>query len=141
MGFQPPTFNLAVNVWRYTTPKANPPNLTTSGNLSFGKTRPTITALQVSGRLWYYPCIDLCLPKGTDIRGHTRPIGQDFVEVPAGTGRYYCAIRVEDVAKGFTNEYRLAIILQLDSELISLLLSGGGYGAGWGATIWPEPTP
>jgi hypothetical protein len=33
----------------------------------------------------------------------------DTVEVPAGSGRYYAILAVDDVARGFENEYRLAL--------------------------------
>lgn len=51
------------------------------------------------------------VPKGTDIRDASCNHGMtDFVEVPGGSGRWYFVVCVDDVAKGFTNEYRLAIL-------------------------------
>lgn len=55
----------------------------------------------------------LLLPKGTDIRSTVCGVAPDVVEVPAGTGRYYSVEMVDDVARGFANEYRFAMVLQL----------------------------
>lgn len=51
------------------------------------------------------------LPKGTDVRAQTidNP-NPDALEIPAGTGRFYKVLAVEDVARGFPNEARAAII-------------------------------
>lgn len=52
----------------------------------------------------------LLVNPGTDIRmtwGFNLP---DLVEVPSGTGRWYVVNAVDDVAKGFPNEYRAASI-------------------------------
>jgi len=48
---------------------------------------------------------------GTDIRDHHctgNPI--DMVEAPAGSGRWYVVYEVDDIAKGFANEYRWAAL-------------------------------
>jgi hypothetical protein len=68
----------------------------------------------------------LLLPAGTDIRDWACWDGlamdqPDVVEAPRGTGRYYTVIQVDDVAKGFPNEYRVAFIAK------------GAY--------WPIPIP
>lgn len=53
-------------------------------------------------------------PAGTDIRPGTGfGMSADCIEVPSGSGRYYRVAALDDVAKGFTNEYRLAICSQL----------------------------
>lgn len=53
----------------------------------------------------------LFLPPKTDIRGGDIRPQPDFVEVPAGTGRFYIVTTIDDVAKGFPNEFRVALIL------------------------------
>lgn len=58
-------------------------------------------------------CIDLLLPKLTDVRGPQDSVGPDLAEVPAGSGRWYQVTCVDDVAKGFTNEYRIAVLFAL----------------------------
>lgn len=57
--------------------------------------------------------MSLLVPKLTDIRGGQDINGGDYVEVPAGTGRLYAVDFVDDVGKGFTNEYRDASIFAL----------------------------
>lgn len=58
-------------------------------------------------------CIDLLLPKLTDIRGPQDDTSADVVECPAGSGRWYFVVAVDDVAKGFSNEYRLAVLFAI----------------------------
>lgn len=55
--------------------------------------------------------MQLLVAKGTDLRG-AEYIGQacDQVECPAGSGRRYFVCSVDDVGKGYTNEYRLAFV-------------------------------
>ena len=50
----------------------------------------------------------LLVPKLTDIRMLGNANQPDIVEVPPGTGRFYHVNAVDDVAKGFANEYRAA---------------------------------
>ena len=58
--------------------------------------------------------IILRLPKLTDIRPMwflpTNARVTDGVEVPAGSKRYYAVTQVEDMHKGFPNEYRVALL-------------------------------
>ena len=53
------------------------------------------------------PPIFLRLPALTDIRP------ADQIECPAGSGRLYSVRWVDDVHKGFVNEYRVAILEQI----------------------------
>lgn len=57
----------------------------------------------------------LCVPEGTDLRDSTSVSGKDLVECPAGSGRLYRVHFVDDMAKGFANEWRFAIIGKLAS--------------------------
>ena len=54
----------------------------------------------------------LLLPKLTDIRDFNSALGnmQDHIEVPVNSGCYYDAMYVGDIAKGFDNEHRYAIL-------------------------------
>lgn len=115
MAFKTPTMNLAVNIWHGNTiPPTGPPDVVTVGNL-----RPLYTGnvvVQMLAASVRY-CSTLALPKGTDVRprgGLTDGFHvQDKLEVPAGSGRYYACEEVEDVGRGFPNEYRGTIIRQV----------------------------
>lgn len=52
----------------------------------------------------------LYLPAFTDIRSTIQGVAGSVVEVPAGSKRYYNVIDVDDTAKGFPNEFRVATI-------------------------------
>lgn len=49
-------------------------------------------------------------PKGTDLRDKYCGAGVYYLEIPGGSGRYYEVIIVDDVAKGFANEYRVVYL-------------------------------
>lgn len=101
-----PTFNLTCNVW--------------FGNTIF----PTFAAPSLAG----LPCqlkpgdfvfspfnfnaMYLCVPARTNIHWNRSgfPFGSDGVECPAGSGHYYRVAYVNDVGRGFSNEYRFALI-------------------------------
>jgi hypothetical protein len=57
--------------------------------------------------------MNLLVPALTDVRGPQDPVGPDMVEVPAGSGRWYQVVFVDDIAKGFSNEHRTASIFAL----------------------------
>lgn len=59
--------------------------------------------------------MQLLLPKRTDIRAGAQSANgeQDIVEVPGETGRFYLVMGVDDVGRGFSNEYRCAFIVPL----------------------------
>jgi len=105
-----PNFNLSANIWRAGNPLTNPPDVVTDCNLALGRRgarSPGNIATHESdfGTMW------LLLPKGTDIRDGKSLGGADVVEVPAGTGRIYNVIWVDDAGLGFSNEHRFAVIL------------------------------
>jgi hypothetical protein len=55
--------------------------------------------------------MQLLLPKLTDIRGfECNTTVPDQVECPKGSGRWYWVPSVDDVGKGYANEYRLAVL-------------------------------
>jgi len=68
----------------------------------------------------------LLLPATTDIRDSLNASSFDGVECPAGSGRYYFVNFVDDVAKGFLNEYRAAFMSKIN---------------GPGGAPWPTPIP
>lgn len=113
MAFRTPTFNLSVNIWRgagggpylYTAP-----TLTVSGNLSPGKrvTMQSPAAVLSASRPTIF--MELLLPAGTAISPGYNGNARDIVEVPAGSLRVYHVMAVDDSAKGFGNEYRIAFL-------------------------------
>jgi hypothetical protein len=112
MSYRIPTFNLTVNVWRAGTAVTDPPDLTTLGCMSIGRSTTMTTGIPED------PSVDtvtirLFVPKLTDVRDAVSPPGADTLEVPAGTGRYYIVRQVDDVGKGFPNEFRFAAIAKL----------------------------
>lgn len=112
MAFLPPTFNLLCNI--YSGPAVVPPFgapriANQPCQLRLYKTGPIVNAAGFTSGMY----IAILLPAGTDVRGG---IGfqtmADLVECPAGSGRYYEVRTFDDVAKGFSNEYRFAIVFQ-----------------------------
>lgn len=133
MAFSPPTFNVAVSIWRtngvggvYAAPA-----LAVMGNVSQGRRVLSPLARSAGIPAPYLPT-ELLLPARTDIRGLWNGVVQDLVEVPAGTKRFYTVMQVDDVGRGFANEYRLAILLYQVNGNGNLV--GGPYAA-------PVPLP
>jgi hypothetical protein len=121
MAFSVPTFNLTCNIWRGASGPPAPPSVVAECNLAWGR------------RVSHFPsglgvdpasAMTLLLPVGTDIRSLVCATGSDWVEVPAGTGRFYVVLGVDDVGKGFPNEHRAALLLPTDN-----------FGP------WPSPIP
>lgn len=112
MPFRIPRFNLLADVYDFFGPPFSPrpqPRLTTPANLKLIKTAWGLSLLTASpeGTL-------LLVPIGTDIRpsdGFTLGPG-DVIEFPQRSGRFYSAVGVEDVGKGFPNEYRCVAMVQ-----------------------------
>lgn len=122
MAYVLPQFPLTVNIWRNGNATSNPPDVVTTCNLSPGR-RTMVAGLQAVAGLAAGPVLfmEILLPNLADIRGWNDAGGKDTVEVPAGTGRFYECWFVDDIAKGFANVHRFAILVQL--------------------TPWPSPVP
>jgi hypothetical protein len=56
----------------------------------------------------------LLCPALTDLRWQPFYNQYDVVEVPLGSNRWYFVMDVDDIAKGFTNEHRFAVIQKLN---------------------------
>jgi hypothetical protein len=56
--------------------------------------------------------LHLFVAKGTDLRTWINWATNDRVEVPKLSGRFYTVEMVDDVAKGFPNEFRCAVLRQ-----------------------------
>jgi hypothetical protein len=142
MAFRVPTFNLSVRLWRKT-PVAGAPTLTFMANLSPGRRvtmqQPLVVASSVPATgPEIGDCTSLLCPQGTDVRGLQSSGLSDVVECPAGTRRFYLVVWSDDVAKGFGNEYRMALLRQVDFQLAAVASFSGLFGAG---LTWPVPTP
>jgi len=106
MGFRPPVFNLTANVWRAASdPDVDPPDVVTECQLrAAGKQSTGQDAAHDWVFLWA-----VLVPKDTDIRDWASG-SRDYIEIPAASGRMYRIEMVDDVGKGFTNEYRTGFI-------------------------------
>jgi len=121
MAFHVPDFNLTANIWHAVpTPPALPvgaPNIAALPcNLRIMKTADTITSQGSQ------PTAFLSVPAGSDLRVSvgwrsilSPPGNAPIAEVPAGSGRIYQIWSVDDVAKGYPNEYRFAVLVQIDA--------------------------
>jgi hypothetical protein len=131
--FAIPAFNLDVAVWHHfgTDPDHRPaPDFVVKGNLANGRVAhlpvwqpapPAISEQRMSS--------SLLIPKGTDIRDISCSGGPDVVEVPEFSGRFYWVTYVDDIAKGFDNEHRWAVLQKIYT-----------YGR-WAIYRWPSPIP
>lgn len=74
----------------------------------------------------------LLVPKLTDIRDSQCGGPADLVQFPSGSGRWYIVQNVDDVAKGFSNEFRTAVIVKVSQFLDPIEFAG---------LFWPVPIP
>jgi hypothetical protein len=112
MAFRIPSMPLSANVWRQGLSVLDPPSLVTVCNLSIGRRVLASTGIP-SDLDTDTVVVTLLLPALTDVRDGVSPPGADTVEVPAGSLRYYVVKQVDDVGKGFPNEFRFAVISKL----------------------------
>jgi len=110
MAFRVPTFNIDCNVWfdGETVPPGGAPDVSVECQLRWCGHGPSES--QDPDFTSWQPGWLLLVPKGTDIRDRFNASGKALVECPVGTGRYYQVNYVDDVARGFTNEYRMAFL-------------------------------
>lgn len=147
MAYRLPSFNLLCNVWRNGNDVANPPDAGNqacalvngrSGGMWVSGLYGT-TAGQVEGSMSrMQQTISLLLPKLFDIRAAFQTANDwgDCVEVPAGSGRYYFVIWMDDVGKGHANEHREAVLLQLNAIYAGFAVNS------WNVPgPWPAPVP
>jgi hypothetical protein len=141
MGFRLPNFNLAVDLWRKpSVPGVDPPDASFMGNLSVGRRTQNVwlplDSTSVLKRFVVKQISELLVPALTDVQpsDHNAVGPSDAVEVPSGSGRFYIVLTVEDVAKGFSNEYRLLGLIQSDFVTSGLI-------PGILVPIFPSPIP
>lgn len=126
MAFTVPSFPLKCNIYAGQGDQAARPSNPTQRQVSC-QLRILKTAFCLGSQLGGTgPVSLLLLSSKADIRPvcNAWPHG-DAVEVPGGSGRFYVVLAVDDVAKGFSNEYRVASIYPQYQRV------------GW----WPIPTP
>jgi hypothetical protein len=133
MSFRVPAMPLTAAVWYYGSTFSDPPDFTTPANLTCGRRVVVASPLLpvpigITHNAFLGMVVELMVPKLTDLRpGNLFVNDTTLVECPAGSGRYYVTQDCDDVAKGFVNEYRLALLLQLSAPLAAY------YGIGaWG---------
>lgn len=110
MAYRIPIFPLAVNVWRNGNPTTNPPDVRTVGNGSLGTrvfSGPDSDISVGIDSMFRY----LLLPAGADVRGAFTATGSDTVECPAGSGRYFTCLDSDEIAYGFANWHRQAVLV------------------------------
>lgn len=142
MAFTLPTFNLTVNVWT-SADIATAPTFTCLGNLTPGRrshfaVHPGGTAGALASIISTGLAMELLVPALTDLRGAQNAGVVQVLEVPAGSARYYVVWFVDDIAKGFANEHRMALLKQIDFQLANTLNGVGTFGT---IPAWPVPTP
>jgi len=126
MSFTLPTFNLTCNI-RTTRATTGAPRVVSPCNLAWGR-RAAVHAGATGSNAnvqFFEGGTTLLLPAGTDVRDSWNATGEDCVEVPAGSGRFYRAWQVDDIGKGFANEHRVVILAKFAAT--------GGF--------WPTPIP
>jgi hypothetical protein len=110
MSFRVPTFPIKCNIYDFFSLPPAAPRLTSVCQLRVGRwVAPGAATDWATGG--FLLGRKLLLPKRTDIRSLDWYGASDTVEVPVGSGRWYQVVVVDDVARGFTNEYRFAVII------------------------------
>jgi hypothetical protein len=121
--FRIPTFVLPINIYTNVTGivaddvAAGARLAAVPCNLAYGR-RVNVASTGGTGSAGIpLQAMNALVPAGTDIRGPQGPgtmpdavtgvIG-DYVEAPAGSGRFYVVTFVDDIGKGFPNEHRTA---------------------------------
>jgi hypothetical protein len=131
MAFSVPDFNLLCDV--YTGPWVGKV-LRIVGlpcNLAFGRRVQTnyVTGFDGGG---VAAVSNLLVPARSDVRDYSCVSGYDVFEVPSGTGRFYYSSAVDDVGRGFPNEYRIVILAKVAFNVNNAEYPGG---------FWPTPIP
>jgi len=114
MPYVQPVYNSLCNIWTGGNPVGAPRVVDARCNLAWGR---RVNVASTGGTaLVGIPLVamTLLLPRNTDIRGRTSTTGEDAVEVPSGSGRYYLCCFVDNIGMNFANEHRGAIIQQMD---------------------------
>lgn len=119
MAFVLPTFNLTCNI--KTCPVANVPSVPSEPfrltaqpcQLTYGRRVNVASTGGTDTPGVPLLAMNVLLPAGTDVRGPQDTVSFDMLECPAGSGRWYWVVFVDDIGKGFTNEHRTAGVFAL----------------------------
>ncbi len=131
MVFTVPEFPIECNIWRgdgIVWP-LDDPDVVSECNLAFGRRVMSSSDFRANETCFL---MQLLLPPNTDIRDLSCAAVTDVVEVPAASGRYYQAIAVDDVGKGFDNEHRVAGLLKISQAMTPSFSN---------VPQWPAPIP
>jgi len=121
MAFSLPNFNLFAGIWHGLCPGGVPnpappalgPDATVPCQLYlWSKSIVEVGVVPPPGTspLSYSIAVTLRVPAFTDIRDLYSAAGNDLVECPVGSNRFYYVNQVDDQHKGFPNEYRFALL-------------------------------
>lgn len=131
MAFSVPTFPLLCNLYRGPwTARVFADQLPC--NLAMGRRVNTTWFDEVPQSEATGVFFQLLVPALSDVRDLSNAITPDVVECPEGSGRWYGVSYVDDVGKGFPNEYRIAFISKIFEALDPALYPG---------LFWPVPIP
>lgn len=131
-----PTFPSTAKIYRVGRAPPAVPDLTSICQLQLGEKTGTVLGRTPGGAV-SQGAMWLLLPAMTDIRDVTAPAGPDVVEVPAGSGRVYDVLWVDEVGAGFSNEHRFAELLKRGTWPVPFP-GGGGGGAAAGPVFQSE---
>jgi len=114
MAFQPPTFNLTADIYSDGDYPSNPPRVVGADCQWRTIAKMHSSSFQVVG----YPLrvqTEILFPIGTDVRFNVDSLGTIFqdtidLQVPGGSLPFFVEF-VYDVGKGFSNEYRVALVI------------------------------
>ncbi len=106
MAFRIPEFNLLCDIWHSSVyPPVGAPDIAgVACQLAWDALADKPITISTS----VISLMKIRFPAGTDVRGAISSTGQDTIECPSGSGRFYLTRTVDDVAKGFPNEFRQA---------------------------------
>jgi hypothetical protein len=132
MAFSVPTFNITCNIYTGTWDVKVLRIPDQVCNLQYGRRTARFNDFPTENES--SQMMSLLLPALTDIRSVQCAGPADSVECPAGSGRVYFVVNVDDVGKGFPNEFRVAtLIAASDTKL--------GSGSQYAGVFWPIPIP
>ena len=117
-----PIFPVTANVWRGNDAFPQPvPDLATEAVLLRNEQIITVGGNQLETMLMKFPAL-------TDVRdAYSIGATADYIEYPAASGRYYRVLYVDDLAKGFPNQHRFAVVYKTVNPQTGAL--------------WPVPIP
>lgn len=115
MAYRPPVFNLLADVYAHTEYPSGTPRLTDVEAQWRGVGKPTSVYSATAYDYFSVPT-EILLPKGTDIRSIWEEATNlyDVIKLYVDGGTLpFRVFDVYDVGKGFTNEYRVAVVVKL----------------------------